>query len=73
MTDQILSQKELEFFISSWQLIQGRGGVFEVKIDGESVFSKKAIGRHAEPGEVEAIIRERIEAIRPPGFHMPED
>jgi selenoprotein W-related protein len=26
--------------------------VFEVTVDGRLVFSKKALGRHAEPGEV---------------------
>jgi hypothetical protein len=26
--------------------------VFEVVVDGKSVFSKKAVGRHAAPGEV---------------------
>jgi hypothetical protein len=26
--------------------------VFEVTVDGRLVFSKKAFGRHAEPGEV---------------------
>ena len=28
------------------------GGVFEVIVDGALVFSKKALGRHAEDGEV---------------------
>ena len=32
------------------------GGVFEVTVDGTSVFSKKALGRHAEPGEVLAAV-----------------
>jgi hypothetical protein len=31
--------------------------VFEVKVDGSLVFSKKALGRHAEPGEVVRLIR----------------
>ena len=33
------------------------GGVFVVTVDGETVFSKKAVGRHAEPGEIVARIR----------------
>ena len=37
-------------------LIQGSGGVFDVVVDGKLVFSKKALGRHAEPGEVLALI-----------------
>jgi hypothetical protein len=31
--------------------------VFEVTVDGNSVFSKKALGRHAEPGEVVRLMR----------------
>jgi selenoprotein W-related protein len=33
-------------------LIPSGGGVFEVEVDGTTVFSKKALGRHAESGEV---------------------
>jgi selenoprotein W-related protein len=38
-------------------LVPSSGGVFEVTADGAAVFSKKALGRHAEPGEVLAAIR----------------
>jgi selenoprotein W-related protein len=34
------------------KLIQSSGGVFEVEVDGRRIFSKKTLGRHAEPGEV---------------------
>jgi selenoprotein W-related protein len=34
------------------ELVESSGGVFEVTVDGQLVFSKKALGRHAEPGEV---------------------
>jgi Rdx family protein len=33
--------------------------VFDVMVDGELVFSKKAVGRHAAPGEVLELIRRR--------------
>jgi len=33
-------------------LIPGSGGVFEVEIDGELVFSKKALDRFPEPEEI---------------------
>jgi len=39
------------------KLIQSSGGVFEVEVDGRRVFSKKAIGRHAEPGEVVRLMK----------------
>jgi selenoprotein W-related protein len=40
-------------------LIPSSGGVFEVKVDGELLFSKRALRRHAEPGEVVQLIRAR--------------
>ncbi len=39
-------------------MVPSSGGVFEVTVDGELVFSKKALGRHAEPGEVLELIRQ---------------
>ncbi|NJD11906.1 MAG: SelT/SelW/SelH family protein [Gemmatimonadetes bacterium] len=36
----------------SVELIESGGGVFEVTCDGELVYSKRATGRHALPGEV---------------------
>lgn len=38
------------------RLVPGSGGVFEVEADGELVFSKKALRRHADPEEVVAAI-----------------
>jgi selenoprotein W-related protein len=46
--------------IEDLTLVTGSSGVFEVEVDGVSIYSKKAVGRHAEPGEVLAIFRERI-------------
>ena len=36
------------------------GGVFEVKLDDALLFSKKRLGRHAQPGEVLGLIRDRL-------------
>ncbi|NIM48834.1 MAG: SelT/SelW/SelH family protein [Gemmatimonadales bacterium] len=41
------------------ELVESSGGVFEVTVDGELVFSKQQLGRHAEPGEVVRLIQER--------------
>ena len=38
--------------IEDFRLIMGSKGVFDVRVDGELIFSKKELGRHAEPGEV---------------------
>jgi hypothetical protein len=34
--------------------------VFEVVVDGQSLFSKKSLGRHAAPGEVLQLLRQRM-------------
>jgi selT/selW/selH-like putative selenoprotein len=36
--------------------VESSGGVFEVTVDGRQVFSKKALGRHAKPGEILRLI-----------------
>jgi selenoprotein W-related protein len=41
------------------KLVPSSGGVFDVTADGTLVFSKKAAGRHAHPGEVVEAIRAR--------------
>ena len=41
------------------KLIESVGGVFEVTVDGDLVFSKQKLGRHAEPGEVLELITGR--------------
>jgi len=38
-------------------LIEGRGGVFDVVVDGKLVFSKKNVDRFPEEGEVTSLIR----------------
>ncbi len=48
-----------EHYIASVTLIPSRGGVFEVTVGDDLVFSKKELGRHAETGEV----LEAIDAI----------
>jgi selenoprotein W-related protein len=39
-------------------MIESSGGVFEVDVDGHQVFSKKKLGRHAEPGEIVRLIHQ---------------
>nr|PZN55096.1 MAG: hypothetical protein DIU68_09100 [Chloroflexota bacterium] len=60
MTEEILLERELEYHIQSWKLIPSTGGVFDVVVNGELVFSKKALGRHAEPGEVRQAILAKL-------------
>jgi selenoprotein W-related protein len=54
----------MEYFISDWKLIPGSGGVFEVTVNDELVFSKKSLGRHAEPGEIKAMLQAKIDTLK---------
>jgi predicted Rdx family selenoprotein len=41
-------------------MLPSSGGRFEVMLDGEVIFSKKLLRRHAEAGEVAALLRDRL-------------
>ena len=40
-------------------LIESRGGVFEVEVDGRLIFSKKQLDRFPENGEIETLVKAR--------------
>ena len=46
--------------IKDLALIPATGGVFEVEVDGDLIYSKKANGRHAHDGEVLDLFSERM-------------
>lgn len=46
--------------IEGIELIPASKGRFEVILDGELIFSKVSLGRHAKAGEIAAIVRERV-------------
>ena len=41
-------------------LVPGKGGVFEVRLDGETLWSRKAEGRFPEAKEVKQRLRDRV-------------
>ena len=43
--------------MTSLVVVPSKGGVFEVTVDGDLIFSKKELGRHAKAGEVMKLIR----------------
>ena len=49
--------------IRSWRLIPSTGGVFEFRVNDEVLFSKKALGRHAEPGEIRGLLVQKLQAL----------
>jgi selenoprotein W-related protein len=53
--------REFEHEIQSLEILPSDGGRFEVRVNDALVFSKKQVGRHAEPGEVAGLVRKTIE------------
>jgi selenoprotein W-related protein len=78
LTEEILSERQIEYYIKSWALVPGTGGAFELTVNGELVFSKHQLKRHAEEGEIRAILVDKINALIPadaavrPDAPMPE-
>jgi selenoprotein W-related protein len=51
--------------ISDLRVVTGSKGVFDVVVDGTTIYSKHEAGRHAEPGEVLQRFTEHIGADVP--------
>jgi selenoprotein W-related protein len=45
--------------IEEIKLIPGGGGVFEVQLNGDLIFSKKELGRFPEDGEIPKLLNEK--------------
>ena len=58
LTDELLSGWAP--IIGGIELVPSSGGRFEVTLDDDLIFSKAALKRHAEPGEIAGIVRERL-------------
>lgn len=46
--------------IETIELVPSSKGRFEVTLDGDLIFSKASLGRHASPGEVVGLVRDRL-------------
>jgi selenoprotein W-related protein len=57
---EVLGDEDLERQIESFALVPSDGGRFEFSVNGELLFSKKQLGRHAEQGEIIGILRKRL-------------
>jgi selenoprotein W-related protein len=49
-----------QHIIEQLTLVTGSKGVFDVRVDGEVIYSKHASGRHAQPGEVLEIFEQQF-------------
>jgi selenoprotein W-related protein len=51
---------DYQHVIDELTVVTGSKGVFDVEVDGKLIYSKKLTGRHAEPGEVLRLFREKV-------------
>jgi len=51
---------DYQHVISELTLITGDKGIFDVIVDGNTIYSKGETGRHAEPGEVLKLFSEHV-------------
>jgi selenoprotein W-related protein len=65
MAQELLVTFERE--IGEVALVPGRGGVFEVRVEGEVVFSRKRARRFPESRELKQLVRDRIAPDKPLG------
>ena len=52
---------EWEGVIESLEVVPGSGGIFDVHLDGELVFTKSMLGRYPQPDDVLPLLRERLD------------
>ena len=64
MTDQLLQLYSPS--IASLKLIPSSGGRFEVMTGDQLIYSKKAEGRHANPGEVARLLEQKLGFVAMP-------
>lgn len=65
MAQELLTTFESE--LGEVALQPGTGGIFEVHLNGELIYSRKAQGRFPESKELKQLIRDRIAPDRPLG------
>ena len=58
LTEELL--KHYEHLVEEIKLIPSDGGKFEVTVNGQLLYSKLALHRHAEPGEVLGLVRKMV-------------
>ena len=54
--------EEWEARIGLLEVVPGKGGIFDVHMNGELVFTKSMIGRYPQPDDVVPLMRERFGA-----------
>lgn len=52
--------EEWERSIGVLEVVPGAGGIFDVHVDGELVFTKSMLGRYPDPDDVVPLVRDVI-------------
>ena len=65
MAQELLTTFEAE--LGGVTLVPGTGGIFEVRLDNEIIFSRKELGRFPESKEFKQRVRDRIAPDKPLG------
>lgn len=68
-----MNDKGIEMHVADFKLIPSKGGVFDFEVNGVTLFSKKQIGRHAEPGEIRQLLLDHFSALGLTYVVPPED
>jgi hypothetical protein len=48
--------------VAAIEVVTGVGGIFDVHVDGELVFTKSMLGRYPEPDDVVPLLRGKLES-----------
>jgi selenoprotein W-related protein len=62
MAQELLTTFERE--LGEVALVPGTGGIFEVRLDSETIFSRRAEGRFPESKELKQLVRDRVSPER---------
>jgi selT/selW/selH-like putative selenoprotein len=54
--------EEFEDSIETVEIVTGKGGIFDVHVDGDLVFEKSMLGRYPEPDDVIPLVRDKLGA-----------
>ena len=52
----------MENSVGAVEVVTGDGGIFDVHVDGELVFTKSMLGRYPQPDDVIPLLREKLGA-----------
>jgi selenoprotein W-related protein len=52
--------EEMEDVIGTVEIVTGKGGIFDVHVDGDLVFEKSMLGRYPDPDDVLPLVRDKL-------------